>query len=80
MVLAEALVVGLVASVVGLGVGVVVAIGLKAVFGAIGADLPTTTLVIQPRTIIVGLAVGVLVTLLASLLPALRASRVPPGW
>jgi putative ABC transport system permease protein len=78
MVLSEALLVGVFASVVGLGVGVVVALGLKAVFAAVGADLPTTSLVIQPRTVIVGLVVGVVVTLLASLLPAVRASRVPP--
>jgi putative ABC transport system permease protein len=77
-VLAEAFIVGLVAAVVGIGLGVLVAIGLKAVFKAIGADLPSTTLVIAPRTIIVGLLVGVVVTLLASLLPAIKATRVPP--
>src|SRR6266542_406319 len=77
-VLAEALIIGLVASVVGLGFGILIAIGLKAVFKAVGADLPSTTLEIQPRTILVALAVGVLVTLAASLCPALRATRVPP--
>ena len=77
-VLAEALIIGLVASVVGLGFGILIAIGLKAVFKAVGADLPSTTLEIQPRTILVALAVGVLVTLAASLFPALRATRVPP--
>src|SRR6266511_1643650 len=78
MVLGEAFVVGVLASVVGLGVGVAVAIGLKAVFAAIGAELPSTTLVIAPRTIVVGLAVGIVVTVLASLVPAIKATRVPP--
>jgi putative ABC transport system permease protein len=77
-VLAEALVVGAVASVVGLGVGVLVAIGLRAAFAATGSDLPSTSLVIEPRTIVVGIAVGVLVTVIASLLPAIKATRVAP--
>jgi len=78
MVLVEAFIVGLLASIVGLGVGVLVALGLKAAFASVGADLPSTTLVIQARTIIVALLVGVVVTLLASLMPALRATRVAP--
>lgn len=78
MVLTEALIVGVLASVVGFGLGVLVAMGLRAVFAAIGVDLPTTTLVIQPRTIIVAMVVGVVVTVLASLMPALKATRVPP--
>jgi putative ABC transport system permease protein len=77
-VLGEAAVVGLVASVIGLGLGVLVAVGLKAVFKALGADLPSTTLEVRPRTIIAAFAVGIGVTLAASLLPALRATRVPP--
>ncbi|HEY8112801.1 MAG TPA: FtsX-like permease family protein [Actinomycetes bacterium] len=78
MVLLEALIIGAIASVVGLGVGVLVAMGLKAVFAALGVDLPSTTLVIQPRTVVVAIVVGVVVTLLASLMPALRATRIPP--
>jgi putative ABC transport system permease protein len=77
-VLGEALVIGLVAGVVGLGFGVLVAVGLQGVFRALGASLPTSTLEVQPRTIIVALLVGVGVTVLASLAPALRATRVPP--
>jgi putative ABC transport system permease protein len=78
MVLLEALIIGVLASVVGLGVGVLVAVGLQAVFAALGVDLPSTTLVVQPRTVVVAMVVGVVVTLLASLMPALRATRVPP--
>jgi putative ABC transport system permease protein len=77
-VLGEALVVGVIASALGLGFGVLVAAGLKAVFKAVGVELPSTTLEVQPRTVIVSLAVGILVTVAASALPALRATRVPP--
>jgi ABC-type antimicrobial peptide transport system permease subunit len=77
-VLTEALIVGVLASVVGLGFGLLVATGLKQVFKAVGADLPSTTLEILPRTIVVALLVGVGVTLVASLVPALKATRVPP--
>jgi len=77
-VLAEALIIGLVAAMIGLGAGVLIAMGLHAVFSAVGANLPTTTLVVKPQTIIIGLVVGVVATLLASLIPAIRAVRVPP--
>lgn len=77
-VLGEALIVGLVAAALGLGVGLLIAMALRAAFSAVGVELPTTALVVQPRTILIGLLVGVLVTLLASLLPALRAVRVSP--
>ncbi len=78
MVLAEALLVALVASAVGIVAGALVAIGLKGAFAAFGADLPSTGLVFQARTIIVGMVVGVVVTSLAAVVPALSASRVPP--
>jgi putative ABC transport system permease protein len=47
-------------------------------FAAIGFDLPSTGLVFAPRTAVLGLVVGVLVTVIAGLLPALRATRVAP--
>jgi putative ABC transport system permease protein len=77
-VLLEALVVGLLASVVGVGFGLLVAVGIKGLFKTLGADLPSTALVVAPRTIVVALMVGLVVTLLASLLPAVKATRVPP--
>src|SRR5205823_3699755 len=67
-----------IASVIGLGVGVAVAAGLKALFKALGVALPSTSLEVQPRTVIVSLLVGILVTVAASTVPALRATRVPP--
>ena len=52
--------------------------GIKALFVATGIDLPSSGLVIEPRTIFVPLIVGTLVATLSSLTPALRATRVPP--
>jgi putative ABC transport system permease protein len=77
-VLAEALIVGFVASIIGVGCGVLVAGGLKALLGAFGMDLPARALVIKPRTVIVPVIVGVLITTLASWGPARKASKVPP--
>ncbi len=74
----ESLLVGLVASGVGLGGGVLLAYGLRAVMDALGFSLPSIELVIASRTIIAALIVGVGVTLLASLSPAKRAATVPP--
>jgi putative ABC transport system permease protein len=47
-------------------------------FDAVGFTLPNTGLLFQPRTIVVSLLVGIVVTLVASLRPAIRATRVPP--
>lgn len=69
---------GLVGAVLGLVAGVAVAFGLQGLFAAIGAEIPTEGLVVSPRTILVGLVIGVLVTVLAALVPATRASRIPP--
>jgi len=77
-VLMETLLVGLVGAVIGIGLGLLVAIGLQGLFSAFGADLPTHALVIKPGTIVVGLLVGVVVTVLAGLFPAIRSSRVAP--
>jgi putative ABC transport system permease protein len=77
-VMLEALVIGVVASIAGLGLGVLLAKGLNALFEALGGGLPTTSLVFATRTVVVSLLVGIVVTLLAGLFPALRATRVPP--
>jgi putative ABC transport system permease protein len=74
----EALVVGVAASVVGLFLGLLLARGLFSLFDAVGFTLPNTGLVFVTRTVIVSLAAGILVTLFASLRPAIRATRVPP--
>jgi putative ABC transport system permease protein len=77
-VILEALVMGVFASVVGLFLGLALGKGLFKLFDAVGFTLPNNGLTFQTRTIVVSLLVGVLVTLVASLRPALRATRVPP--
>jgi putative ABC transport system permease protein len=74
----ESLVVGILASLIGLFAGLGLAKGLFKLFDAVGFTLPNSGLVFQTRTIVVALLIGVLVTLIASLRPALRATRVPP--
>ena len=77
-VVAEALAIGFVASLLGLAVGFGLAKGLIALFSAAGLDLPRAGIVLAPRTVLISLAVGTLVTVVAGLLPALRATEVPP--
>jgi putative ABC transport system permease protein len=71
----EGFVIGLLASVVGLFAGIGIAKGLDAL---IGADMPEAGLVLAPRTVIVSLVLGVVITIVASIMPARRATRVPP--
>ena len=77
-VLAEAAVVGLVASLVGLALGVLAAVGLEALLNAFNFDLPSGGLVFGTRTVIVGLVVGIGVTVVSAVSPARRAVRIPP--
>jgi putative ABC transport system permease protein len=77
-VVAEALTLGVVASAVGIVAGLGVAKGIIMLFKALGADPPTAGLSLEPRTVFIALLVGVGVTLLSALAPALRATRVPP--
>ncbi len=77
-VLVEGLVIGLVASVFGVLVGIGLAEGLSALLSGFGIDLPGNSLVVVPRTVIVSFLIGVGVTLVSSMIPAFRATRVPP--
>jgi putative ABC transport system permease protein len=74
----ESVVIGLIASAIGLLGGIGLAIGLKSLLGLIGFSLPAGNLVVLPRTIIVSVLGGMAVTVLSAIAPALRASRVPP--
>jgi putative ABC transport system permease protein len=74
----EAIVVGLVGSLVGLLLGLAIAVALKQFLTATGVELPSGGIVFAPRTILVSLAVGTVIALLASLRPALRATRIEP--
>jgi putative ABC transport system permease protein len=77
-VILESLVIGIIASLVGLGLGVLLAEGIKALFNSLGVEFPTADRVFATRTVVVALAVGIGITLLAGLFPAIRATRVPP--
>lgn len=77
-VVVEALAIGLLGAILGIGGGLLVAMLLNALLEAFEIDLPTTSLVLKSRTAIVALLVGTVVTLLASLVPAVRSTRVPP--
>jgi putative ABC transport system permease protein len=74
----EALIIGLGASIVGLLAGILTAKGITALFKGFGVDLPSQGTVLLPRTVIVSLLVGTVVTVVAGLSPARRATRVPP--
>ncbi len=74
----EALLVGVVASAIGLAAGVALASGLMALMDSAGFGLPSSSLVIDAGSVITAMVVGVAVTLLASVAPAVRASRVAP--
>jgi putative ABC transport system permease protein len=77
-VVAEALLVGVLASVAGLVGGIGIAGLLKGLFDAVGFALPAGGMVISFGTVVTGLVVGVLVTLFAGVFPAVKASRVAP--
>ncbi len=77
-VVGEALLIGLVGSVLGLLAGIGLAPLLAGLLGLIGFDLPRTALVIAGRTIAVAIVLGTVVTLLSSLAPAVRATRISP--
>jgi putative ABC transport system permease protein len=74
----ESLLLGVIGAVLGLLAGIAVAPALDALFKAFGATLPDSGTVLETRTIVVSLLVGIGVTLLAGLPPALRATRVAP--
>ncbi len=77
-VLTEAALVGFVSSAIGVGLGAVAAIGLEALLKGFGTSLPTGPLTFEPRTAIVGLAVGTVVTVVSAIGPARNAIRIPP--
>ena len=77
-VLAETVVIGLLASALGVAAGLALAPALSAMLAAFGLDLPNTGTVIEPRTIIVGFIVGTIATVVSGMVPARRATRVEP--
>ena len=77
-VIAEALLLGIGGALLGVAAGVGFAGAINSLFKSFGIDLPNTGTVLAPRTVIVSLLVGALVTLAAGVVPALRATRVSP--
>ncbi len=77
-VLIEALAIGLLGAVIGIGGGYVMAVLLNGLLKAFEVDLPTTGLVMESRTVVVSFLVAIVVTAVSSLVPALRSTRVPP--
>jgi putative ABC transport system permease protein len=74
----EALVIGFVAAGVGLVAGLGLATGLNALMTAGGFGIPSAGMTLTTGVIVTGMAVGVVMTLLAATMPAIRASRVAP--
>ncbi|MDQ0795965.1 ABC transporter permease [Streptomyces sp. B1I3] len=77
-VLLEAGVVGLIASVIGLLLGIGLATGLRSAMGMFGGKIPAGPLVVSPTAVLSAFAVGVLITVCAAWLPARRAAKIPP--
>ena len=74
----EGFVLGVVASAIGLALGVLLAKGLTALFSALNLDMPQADMVFRWRTVVVAMLTGTLVTLVASIWPAVRATRIAP--
>ncbi|MEV0245326.1 FtsX-like permease family protein [Nocardia sp. NPDC050712] len=77
-VVVEAFVIGLVGSVLGLAAGIGLAYGLSGLMNSFELGVPTGSMTVLPRTIVVGLLVGLLVTVISACAPAWRASKIPP--
>ncbi|MEM7141219.1 MAG: FtsX-like permease family protein [Actinomycetota bacterium] len=77
-VIAEAIIVGIVASVIGLVAGVGIASLLTAIFEAIGAELPAYPTILAARTIVFALVLGIGVTVISAIAPARAAASVSP--
>ncbi|MCL2733374.1 MAG: ABC transporter permease, partial [Actinomycetia bacterium] len=77
-VLIEAVMLGVVGSVLGIGGGIGIAIGLMNLMGKAGMKLDTSELTIKATTPVVGLVLGVVVTVLAAYIPARRAGKISP--
>jgi putative ABC transport system permease protein len=77
-VIVEAGVVGALASAAGVLLGIVVARLLMSLVDSLGFSIPSGDVVVEPRTVVLAVGVGLLVTVGAALWPAVRASRIPP--
>ena len=78
MVIVEAVIVGFVGSLMGIMFGFAMAFGIRGLMSAVGIGISSAPLVLLPRTVIVGMSVGMILTVASALLPARKASRIPP--
>ncbi|MXW57665.1 MAG: ABC transporter permease [Acidimicrobiia bacterium] len=74
----EALIVGIVATIVGFGLGILVAIGIAGALNSAGAHLPGIDVIIGGWTVVAALVIGIGVTMVTAIWPAMRARRVTP--
>ncbi len=77
-VLVEAVLVGTVSALIGFVLGIGVAVVLRKLLKALGIELPGGSTVVLPRTFVISMLVGVLVTVAAALIPSRKAARVAP--
>jgi putative ABC transport system permease protein len=77
-VLLESVIIGLVASAIGLAAGVGLSFGLRALLASVGLEIPSGPLVISSGTVTTAFVIGLTVSILSALVPAVRASRVKP--
>src|SRR5699024_6018973 len=77
-VLGEAVVIGLFSGIIGLGAGIALAYAGFEGLQSAGVDLPSAGIIIPPSAVIASIAAGLIVTVLAAIAPAVRATRVPP--
>ncbi|WP_051782290.1 MULTISPECIES: ABC transporter permease [unclassified Streptomyces] len=77
-VVVEAFLLGVVGSLLGVGAGVGLAIGLMQLMGAMGMHLSTDDLTIAWTTPVIGIVLGVIVTVVSAFIPARRAGKVSP--
>ncbi len=74
----EAFVIGVIGSTAGLALGVVLAMGIRALVATFGLEMAEQPLILAPRTVFAAYAIGILVTMLAAWLPARRTGRIAP--
>ncbi|MDR7172037.1 putative ABC transport system permease protein [Nocardia kruczakiae] len=77
-VVAEAFVIGLIGSLLGLAGGIGLAFGLSALLNAFDLGLPTGTMQVLPRTVLAAIGIGLVVTVASAYAPARRAAKIPP--
>lgn len=77
-VVAEAFVIGLIGSLLGLAGGIGLAFGLSALLNAFDLGLPTGTMQVLPRTVLTAIGIGLVVTVASAYAPARRAAKIPP--